>query len=115
MPLIYTSPRTCFVSFRIPFPFSSCSILLFLLFSTFFFLNDTAPPEIYTFPYTTLFRSRTESVAKEEAEDGVRRLGREAGLFVGWSTGAAIVAAERFFTALHRPPPPSTAVIVGEK
>src|SRR5437764_7431526 len=26
--------------------------------SSFFFFNDTAHPEIYTFPYTTLFRSQ---------------------------------------------------------
>src|SRR5207249_3038880 len=62
--------------------------------------------------YDPVLSSRTEFVATEEAEDAVRRLAREAGLFVGWSTGAAIVAAERLFTALHRPPPPSTAVIV---
>ena len=62
--------------------------------------------------YDPVVPSRTEFVATEEAEDAVRRLAREAGLFVGWSTGAAIVAAERLFTALHRPPPPSTAVIV---
>src|SRR5690349_23974192 len=28
-----------------------------MLLSSFFFFNDTAPTEIYTFPYTTLFRS----------------------------------------------------------
>jgi cysteine synthase B len=38
---------------------------------------------------------RTEIVATEEAEAAVRRLARRAGLFVGWSTGAALVAAER--------------------
>src|SRR5438552_6693826 len=27
------------------------------LFLSFFFLHDTSPPKIYTFPYTTLFRS----------------------------------------------------------
>src|SRR5262245_66160728 len=31
--------------------------LLFALFSAIFFFNDTATTEIYTFPYTTLFRS----------------------------------------------------------
>src|SRR5438132_3143048 len=46
---------------------------------------------------------RTEFVKTEEAEDAVRRLAREAGLFGGWSTGAAIVAAERTLTALDRP------------
>src|SRR5260221_13224950 len=35
---------------------SISSSLLTLLFS-FFFFNDTATTEIYTFPYTTLFRS----------------------------------------------------------
>ena len=38
---------------------------------------------------------RTEFVSTEEAEAEVRRLAREAGLFVGWSTGAALVAAAR--------------------
>jgi S-sulfo-L-cysteine synthase (O-acetyl-L-serine-dependent) len=38
---------------------------------------------------------RTEFVATEDAEQAVRRLARDAGLFVGWSTGAAVVAAER--------------------
>lgn len=38
---------------------------------------------------------RTEFVPTEEAEAVVRRLAREAGVFVGWSTGAALVAAER--------------------
>src|SRR6266568_7204667 len=32
-------------------------IFLFLFFFFFFFFNDTATTEIYTFPYTTLFRS----------------------------------------------------------
>src|SRR5208337_5445950 len=32
-------------------------ILLFLFVVFFFFFNDTATTEIYTFPYTTLFRS----------------------------------------------------------
>src|SRR5205085_7981263 len=62
--------------------------------------------------YDPVLPTRTEFVATEEAEDAVRRLAREAGLFVGWSTGAAIVAAERLFTALDRPPPAATAVIV---
>jgi cysteine synthase B len=62
--------------------------------------------------YDPVLPNRTEFVKTEEAEDAVRRLARDAGLFVGWSTGAAIVAAERVVTALHRPPPPSTAVVV---
>ena len=39
---------------------------------------------------------RTEFVSTEDAEDAVRRLARETGLFAGWSTGAALVAAQRF-------------------
>ena len=54
--------------------------------------------------------SRTEFVATEDADDAVRRLARDAGLFVGWSTGAAVVAAERVFTA--RPPDRQTALVV---
>ncbi len=37
---------------------------------------------------------RTCFVATDEAEDRVRSLARERGIFVGWSTGAAVVAAE---------------------
>jgi len=53
---------------------------------------------------------RMEFVATEEADDAVRRLALEAGLFVGWSTGAAVVAAERVLTA--RPPDRPSAVVV---
>ncbi len=54
---------------------------------------------------------RTEFVATEAADDAVRRLAREAGLFVGWSTGAAVVAAERVLS--HRSTVrPSDAVVV---
>jgi cysteine synthase B len=45
--------------------------------------------------YDATVPSRTEFVATEEADEMVRRLAREAGLFVGWSAGAAMVAAER--------------------
>lgn len=45
--------------------------------------------------YDASVPNRTEFVATEDAEAMVRRLAREAGLFVGWSTGAALVAAER--------------------
>ncbi len=38
---------------------------------------------------------RTEHVATERAEEAVRWLVHERGLFVGWSTGAALAAAER--------------------
>ena len=46
--------------------------------------------------YDPSLPDRTEFVATEEAEEMVRRLAREAGLFVGWSAGAAVVAAERY-------------------
>jgi cysteine synthase B len=62
--------------------------------------------------YDPALPDRTEFVATEEADDMVRRLAREAGLLVGWSTGAALVAAERVVAALHRPPPPSSALLV---
>jgi len=62
--------------------------------------------------YDPTIPDRTEFVATEQAEDMVHRLARETGLFVGWSTGAALVAAERVLTALDRPRPPSTAVVV---
>jgi len=62
--------------------------------------------------YDPTIPDRTEFVATEQAEDMVRRLARETGLFVGWSTGAALVAAERVLTALDGPRPPSTAVVV---
>ena len=54
---------------------------------------------------------RTEFVATEEAEDTVRRLVRGSGLFVGWSAGAAVVAAERLRSA-HPPIRPSDVVVV---
>ena len=54
----------------------------------------------------------TEFVATEDAEDAVRRLARTTGLFAGWSTGAALVAAERILTAPGRPRAPSAAQIV---
>jgi len=55
---------------------------------------------------------RTEFVTTEEAEDAVRRLAKDAGLFVGWSAGAAVIAAERMLTALNRPRLPSAAFVV---
>jgi cysteine synthase B len=60
--------------------------------------------------YDPSLPDRTEFVSTEEAEAVVRRLAREAGLFVGWSTGAAVAAAERVLTA--RPPDRPTAVVV---
>ncbi len=55
--------------------------------------------------YDPALPTRTEFVATEDAEDAVRRLAKEAGVFVGWSSGAAIVAAQRLRV-------PSTAVVV---
>jgi len=61
--------------------------------------------------YDPALPNRTEFVATEDAEDAVRRLAKQSGLFVGWSSGAAIVAAERVLSA--RPPVhPSDAVVV---
>ena len=54
----------------------------------------------------------TEFVATEDAEDAVRRLARETGVFAGWSTGAALVAAERILTARDRLRPAATALVV---
>ncbi|PYP30765.1 MAG: cysteine synthase [Gemmatimonadetes bacterium] len=62
--------------------------------------------------YDPQIPDRMEFVATEQAEDMVRRLARARGLLVGWSTGAALVAAERLLTALYRPLPPSTAPVV---
>jgi S-sulfo-L-cysteine synthase (O-acetyl-L-serine-dependent) len=61
--------------------------------------------------YDPALPDRTEFVATEEADEAVRRLARDAGLFVGWSTGAALVAAER---VLAHPPTvrPAAAVVV---
>src|SRR4028118_1466715 len=39
------------------------SLFVFSLLSFFFFFNDTATTEIYTLPYTTLFRSICKQVA----------------------------------------------------
>ena len=54
---------------------------------------------------------RHEFVGTEDAEDMVRRLAREAGLLVGWSTGAAVVAALRVLSA-GPPVRPSEPVVV---
>src|SRR5207247_1561779 len=55
--------------------------------------------------------ARTEFVTTEDAEAAVRRLAQRAGVFVGWSSGAAIVAAERVLSA-HPPVRPSDPVVV---
>jgi cysteine synthase B len=52
---------------------------------------------------------RHEAVATEEAEDMVRRLARDTGLLVGWSTGAAIVAALR---VAAQPEVPNPVIVV---
>jgi len=64
--------------------------------------------------YDPAVPDRTEFVSTEEAEEQVRRLAREAGLFVGWSTGAALVAAARVVRGLSDHPTirPSDAVVV---
>jgi cysteine synthase B len=45
--------------------------------------------------YDPALPDRTEFVMTEDAEEVVRHLARTAGLFVGWSTGAALTAAQR--------------------
>jgi cysteine synthase B len=55
---------------------------------------------------------RTEFVATEEADAAVRRLAREAGVFVGWSTGAALVAAERLVSARPTVRPSDVIVVI---
>src|SRR5205809_808804 len=52
--------------------------------------------------YDPALPTRTEFVTTEDAEDAVRRLAQQTGVFVGWSSGAAIVAAERVLSA-HPP------------
>src|SRR2546425_12936596 len=52
--------------------------------------------------YDPALPSRTEFVATEDAEEAVRRLAKQTGVFVGWSSGAALVAAERVLS--DRPP-----------
>ena len=61
--------------------------------------------------YDPALPNRMEYVTTEDAEDAVRRLAKQAGLFVGWSSGAALVAAERVLC--DRPAVrPSDAVVV---
>src|SRR5437879_5834026 len=52
--------------------------------------------------YQPALATRKEFETTEDAEDAVRRLAQQAGVFVGWSSGAAIVAAERVLSA-HPP------------
>jgi len=60
--------------------------------------------------YDPAVPDRMEFVSTEAADEMVRRLARDAGLFVGWSAGAAVVAAQRVSSA--QPPDRPTAVIV---
>src|SRR5687768_18620608 len=43
------------------YTYTTIVIIVTYLISYFFFFNDTATTEIYTFPYTTLFRSLVEA------------------------------------------------------
>jgi cysteine synthase len=51
-------------------------------------------------------------VTTEDADDRVRELAKTAGLLVGWSTGAAVVAAERAVSAAYRPHGAGDACVV---
>ena len=65
--------------------------------------------------YDPALPDRTEFVTTEEAEERVRVLARDAGLLVGWSTGAALVAAARLVRGLSDRPtvrPSDTVVVV---
>jgi len=55
---------------------------------------------------------RTEFVATEEADDAVRRWAKDAGLFVGWSSGAALVAAHRVLSDSPAGRRPDAVVVV---
>ncbi|HEX9704074.1 MAG TPA: cysteine synthase family protein [Gemmatimonadales bacterium] len=59
--------------------------------------------------YDPTVPNRHEFVATEEAEGMVRRLARESGLLVGWSTGAAVLAALR---VAGQPGVPSPVIVV---
>ena len=56
--------------------------------------------------YDPALPDRTEFVSSEDADDAVHRHARQ-GLFVGWSAGAAIVAAERL------PASPAVVAVIG--
>ena len=60
--------------------------------------------------YDPVLADRTEFVVTEDAEEAVRHLAKEAGVLVGWSTGAALVAAERVLA--DRPVRSSDVVVV---
>jgi cysteine synthase B len=62
--------------------------------------------------YDPALADRTEFVATEDADERVRDLAKTAGLLVGWSTGAAVVAAERALSAAYRPHGAAEACVV---
>lgn len=62
--------------------------------------------------YDPSLPDRHEVVGTEEAEATVRRLAREAGLLVGWSTGAAVIAAERLLAASAGDRSPGMCLVV---
>src|SRR5437867_13364786 len=73
--------------------FSIVYVLLFPFLFFFFFFNDTPTPEIYTFPYTTLFRSPTAAVF------GRIELSVGTGLF--WAAAEPKLATDRKSTRLN--------------
>ncbi len=62
--------------------------------------------------YDPALADRTEFVATEDAEERVRDLARTTGLLVGWSAGAAVVAAERALSAAYCPHGAADACVV---
>jgi S-sulfo-L-cysteine synthase (O-acetyl-L-serine-dependent) len=62
--------------------------------------------------YDPALPDRTEFVVTEEAEAAVRRLAKDAGLLVGWSTGAALVAADRVLSVGPSAPSSDPVVVV---
>ena len=62
--------------------------------------------------YDPLQIDETLFVGTEEAEARVRALARERGLFIGWSAGAALVAAEGLLARARRHEPSSTVIVV---
>jgi len=71
-------------------------------------LSAAMVPEIYD----PLLPDHHEFVSTEEADMAVRRLAREAGLLVGWSTGAAVCATRRLLARLNESSPDASGVIV---
>ena len=71
-------------------------------------LATAIPPGLYD----PSLPDRTEFVSTEEAEEKVWGLASEAGLFVGWSTGAALVAAERVVQSVRPSARQSVVVLI---